>query len=185
MLPYSVFQGHTSRLFRLSLWYAMSKGFPYAASCRALGRQALRKPEGFPGADRRLRPVCRFGFRLDNDILFGEKGKVATIEDEEKLLNSEIFCFIGDADRHDPYVSPVYGEFNGFPPMYFAVGGHEMLLDDTLTVVKKLKENNIEVVLDVQHEMFHVYPLYGMLVPEGRKSFLDTMAFIKIKFNSK
>lgn len=120
-----------------------------------------------------------------NDILFGEKGKIASIEDQEKLLNGEIFCFIGDADRYDPYVSPVYGEFHGFPPMYFAVGGHEMLLDDTLTVAKKLKENNVEVVLDVQREMFHVYPLYGMFVPEGRKSFLDTMTFIKNKFAGK
>lgn len=117
-----------------------------------------------------------------HDILFGEKGRNASIEDEEELLNSEIYSFIGDADRHDPYVSPVYGEYHNFPPMYFTVGGHEMLLDDTLTVVKKLKEKGVEVGLDVQKEMFHIYPLYGMFVPEGRKSFLMTMDFIKNKF---
>ena len=52
-------------------------------------------------------------------------------------------------------------------------------------IIKKLKENNVEVVLDVQREMFHVYPLYGMFVPEGRKSFFDTMTFIKNKFAGK
>ncbi len=117
-----------------------------------------------------------------NDVLFGEKGKVATIEDEERLLNSEIFSFIGDADRSDPYVSPVYGNYHGFPPMYFAVGSHEMLLDDTLTIVEKLKKEGIYVGCDVQKEMFHIYPLYGMFVPEGRQSFLRTMNFMKEQF---
>ena len=117
-----------------------------------------------------------------NDVLFGEKGRAASIEDEEKLLNSEIFSFIGNADRSDPYVSPVYGEYHNFPPMYFTVGSHEMLLDDTLTIVEKLKKNGVSVGCDVQKEMFHIYPLYGMFVPEGRQSFLRTMEFVKNQF---
>ena len=85
---------------------------------------------------------------------------------------------MGDADRTCPYVSPVYGEYYDFPPMFFIAGGHEMLLSDTLTVMDKLKQCNVPADCDIQDEMFHVYPIYGGWLPEGKISFQKLLDFI-------
>lgn len=121
-------------------------------------------------------------FNYKHDIMFGEKGKEITEESRDRLLASEIFSFVGDADRTCPYVSPVYGEYYDFPPMFFIAGGHEMLLSDTLTVMDKLKKCNVPVDCDIQDEMFHVYPIYGGWLPEGKISFQKLLDFIKAQY---
>lgn len=113
------------------------------------------------------------------DIMFGEKGKKLTEENKRRLWNSEIFCYAGDADRTDPYVSPVYGEYHGFPPMFFAVGDEEMLLSDTLTIAEKLRRQGVPVECDVQPEMFHVYVVYHRLLPEAEESYQKMLRFIR------
>ena len=35
-------------------------------------------------------------------------------------------------DLKDPKVSPLYGNFTGFPPLLFLVGSNEILLSDSL-----------------------------------------------------
>ena len=53
-------------------------------------------------------------------------------------------AYIGDNDPHNPYISPIYGEFIGFPPMLMQVGTHEVLLSDTLTVAEKAKKKRLK-----------------------------------------
>ncbi len=116
------------------------------------------------------------------DVMFGEKNKQVTPEMKETFLNSEIYCFAKNADRTCPYVSPVYGEYHGFPPIYFTVGGEEMLLNDTLVVVEKLKKCGVTTVLEIQEDMFHTYPIYAPFLPEGVKSLKNIIEFIKNNF---
>lgn len=123
-----------------------------------------------------------FSANYGNDIMFGEKGKELTEEARERLIHSEIFCYAGDADRTDPYVSPVYGEYHDFPPMFFAAGGHEMLLSDTLTIVENLKKNAVPVEYDIQPEMFHIYAIYGNFIIEAKESYRKIILFINKQF---
>ena len=45
--------------------------------------------------------------------------------------------YIQDEDPTNPYISPLYGNFSGFPPMLIQVGSYEMLLSDSELVQKK------------------------------------------------
>ena len=118
------------------------------------------------------------------DVMFGEKGVQPSEESRVAFMQSDIFCFTGDADRTNPYVSPVYGEYYGFPPMLFTVGSHEMLLSDTLTIVEKLRREGCEVECDVKEGMFHIYPLYAKYIPESLDSHKRIMSFISRKLNT-
>ena len=113
------------------------------------------------------------------DPLFGEKGKAFDENKRADMLKCSLFTYVGDADRKSPYVSPVYGDYAGFPPMFFAVGGDEMLLDDTLTIVKNLQQNGVDVELDIGPAMFHIYPMFAAFIPEGKVAFDKTIAFVK------
>lgn len=119
------------------------------------------------------------------DVEIGERKTALTEEKRIRLLESDIYSFIGTADRKSPYLSPLFASYEGFPPMFFAVGESEMLLDDTLGVVKKLENSNIPVICERKPGMFHSYVLYKNMMPESRTSFGRIKQFVKENLNIK
>ncbi|KAL6596458.1 alpha/beta hydrolase fold-domain-containing protein [Neocallimastix sp. 'constans'] len=123
------------------------------------------------------------------DIILGGS-RPLTKEMVEQMKNSVSYSFMGDGDRNDPYISPVFADYSTFPKSIFFVGGDEMLLDDTLTVVKKIRENpNNDVELIVKEGMFHVYPILGSFsvmstkhdsyfLPEGKEGIERVKQFV-------
>lgn len=118
----------------------------------------------------------------DKDVMFGDQGQTLTEERKEKLLHGQMYCYIGDADRTNPYISPVFGDYHGFPPMFFTAGTHEMLLDDTLRIVEKLKACKVPVICELQPSMFHIYVVFARFVPEGKVSYHRLLHFIHDQF---
>jgi len=116
------------------------------------------------------------------DPILGDENGQLTKEDIIKDADIGTFCFIGDADRKDPYLSPIFGDYSTFPKSLFIVGSDEMLLDDTLAIVNKLKENNNDVELDCKEGMFHIFPIYSNMIPESRDSYNKMKKFVQETF---
>uniref|UniRef100_UPI00405698EA alpha/beta hydrolase n=1 Tax=Agathobacter sp. TaxID=2021311 RepID=UPI00405698EA len=105
---------------------------------------------------------------FEKDALFGKtKESIIYIND-----------YPGDEEKTHPYISPVFGEFHDFPPILIQVGSTEMLLSDSLVVAEKLKEAGCEVRLSVYEDMFHVFQMSGMLLPESKKAWTEVEKFI-------
>jgi epsilon-lactone hydrolase len=79
-----------------------------------------------------------------------------------------------------PYISPIYSDPTGLPPMYFQVSGSEILLDDTLRFEKKAKECGVDIEVHVWHNMLHVWQAFGFL-PEAAKAIKDIGMYIENK----
>ena len=62
-------------------------------------------------------------------------------------------------DLSDPLISPLFGDFEGFPPVYIQVGDNEMLLSDAVNLHKKLVKANVSVKIDVYKGMWHVFQM--------------------------
>ena len=62
-------------------------------------------------------------------------------------------------DLKNPYISPLFGDFTGFPPVYIQVGDNEILLSDSVELHKKLVEANVSVRLDCFDGMWHVFQM--------------------------
>jgi len=116
------------------------------------------------------------------DVLMGEKNSPMTEDKKELLKKSDLFCYIGDADRENPYVSPVFGDYTDFIKSLFVVGSDEVLLDDTLKIVEKIKEKGKDVELINTKGMFHTFPLYFKSIPEGKVAFERIKSFITESF---
>ena len=117
------------------------------------------------------------------DPVFGIRGQTPS-QDEvtELLMKSELYMWLGDNDRKDPYISPIYNEFDDtYPPILVTAGGHEMLLSDAETIVEKFKQAGVEATLYVGDEMFHAFNVY-QLFPEAQQALRVGDAFIKEKF---
>ncbi|MCR4584977.1 MAG: alpha/beta hydrolase [Lachnospiraceae bacterium] len=83
------------------------------------------------------------------------------------------------SDPWDPYISPVFGSYENFPPTLMQVGEREMLLDDTRDVARKLKEAGVPVREHVYPGMFHVFQLALLLFPESAEAWHEVRMFFK------
>lgn len=93
----------------------------------------------------------------------------------EMLLHSP---YIGENDAKNPLISPMYGNFTGFPPMLIQVGTHEMLYDDAASVAKKAKEQGVPVRFTVYEGMFHVFQMSGTVIPESKRAWEEVGTFM-------
>ena len=90
--------------------------------------------------------------------------------------------YIGDADPKNPYLSPLFGDFQGFPPVLMQVGSYEVLLSDTLGVADKLKQAGVRRRLSVYEGMFHVFQMGMDLIPESREAWNEVEEFLRITY---
>ena len=87
--------------------------------------------------------------------------------------------YFGKEDPANPYISPVNGKYEGFPPMLMQVGEYEMLLSDTLSVAKKAKEAGVLVKEHTYTGMFHVFQMGKLLYPEAKEAWVEVGRFIR------
>ncbi len=90
--------------------------------------------------------------------------------------------YIGGADPADPYLSPLYGDFTGLPPMLFQVGGYEVLLDDTREAARKAREVGVKVRCSIYDGMFHVFQMGLDLIPESREAWDEVEEYLRIVY---
>ena len=90
--------------------------------------------------------------------------------------------YIGDADPKDPYLSPLFGNFEGFPPMLMQVGSYEVLLDDTREAAKKARAEGVKVRCSVYDGMFHVFQMGLDLIPESREAWEEVGEYLRIVY---
>lgn len=99
----------------------------------------------------------------------------------KKRLQCYAKCYTDNTDI--PFVSPILGDFNGFPPSLIFVGGDEIMLSDSADLHKKLCESGCSSKLHIAPEMWHIYLLYNTKqAKEDRKMISE---FIKVILNGK
>lgn len=82
-------------------------------------------------------------------------------------------------DPRNPYISPVEGDFSGFPPMLMQVGEYEMLLSDTRQVAQKAREQGVRVYEHMYPGMFHVFQMGSLMYPESRQAWVEIGRFLR------
>jgi len=119
------------------------------------------------------------------DVLFGRKrSKMHEDDVREHLLNCGVFSYSKDADRSDPYLSPALADYHDFVPTIITVGTNEMLLDDSLTLYKKITEANGTVETIIGEGMYHCYPLYKLFSTTAKADFNRLMTFVNKYLNN-
>lgn len=88
--------------------------------------------------------------------------------------------YVGEADPKNPYISPLFGSLEGFPPMLVQVGSIEMLLSDSVSLAAKAKEAGVKVRLSVYEEMFHVFQMAELMLPESRQAWEEVGKFLRV-----
>lgn len=84
-----------------------------------------------------------------------------------------------DSNPEIPYISPVNGDYHGFPPMLMQVGEYEMLLSDTKTVARNAMDAGVTVKEHIYPGMFHVFQMGLLLYPEAKEAWIEVGRFIR------
>jgi monoterpene epsilon-lactone hydrolase len=94
---------------------------------------------------------------------------------------AEVCCkyYAGNYDRTLPWISPLYGDLHGLPPILIYAGEYETLLDDSTRFAEKAKAAGVDITLRVGEKMIHCYPLLAPLFPEATQALEEICAFIK------
>lgn len=107
---------------------------------------------------------------FEKDPLFGKTR-------DSLLYNKD---YLGDNDPTNEYISPLFGNYEGFPPMLIQVGSYEMLLSDSERVADKAKEAGVKVKLSVYEGMFHVFQMAYLNIPESKKAWMEVGKFLEV-----
>ncbi len=84
--------------------------------------------------------------------------------------------YAGTHDIRDPLISPVYGDFAGFPPTILTSGTRDLLLSDTVRVHRKLRQAGVAAALQVFEAQSHAQFLTPF-VPETEEAFGEIARF--------
>jgi acetyl esterase/lipase len=82
----------------------------------------------------------------------------------------------GQARLH-PWLSPLFGQWNGLPALYFIAASTEMLLDDSIRAQDRAVHAGVDARIDVWPEVPHVFPLFSFL-PEARQAVAQIVEFV-------
>jgi len=74
-------------------------------------------------------------------------------------------------DLKDPMLSPVYGDFSGFPPTILTSGTRDLLLSNTVRVHRKLRNAGVPSALQVFEGQSHAQYYRDINAPETKEAF--------------
>ena len=85
--------------------------------------------------------------------------------------------YAGPAGVTHPLVSPIFGDFAGFPPTIFTTGTRDILISDTVRAYRAMRAAGVTARLEVHEAMSHAEYIYCFDAPESAVAFQDIAAF--------
>ncbi|MCX7747562.1 MAG: alpha/beta hydrolase [Clostridia bacterium] len=85
-------------------------------------------------------------------------------------------------ENNDPassWISPLYGDFYGLPPMLIHGSECDIFLSDAVRLAEKAKNAGVDVTLKVWDKMWHIFHMSADLLPEGRAALREIYGYIK------
>ena len=87
--------------------------------------------------------------------------------------------YVGRADGRSPYLSPVFAELSGLPPLLLLVGEDELLLDDAVRVRDAATSVGTDVRVLIGKGMQHDWPLALPWLDESRLAWNAMRRFVE------
>lgn len=126
-----------------------------------------------PAAICSVSPVADLHFRFPSYTERAERDCVLYVNQGEVVKQ----LYVRDADTSNPFMSPYYADFTGFPPVYFVVSTEEMLFDDSILTHEKMLRQGVDSKLKVWEGMWHTFYMFD--VPESTECNQDIADFFK------
>lgn len=95
----------------------------------------------------------------------------------EGFIEDSLKLYAGDEDLKNPLISPVYGDFSGFPPTILISGTRDLLLSNTVRAHRKMRAAGVPAELHVYEGQSHADYLRAFKSPESKDALKEIAAF--------
>jgi len=112
------------------------------------------------------------------DSHFTNEGVDYVLTTYDGLLAGAARLYAGDHALTDPLISPVYGDFKGFPPTYLVSGTRDLFLSNTVRTHRKLRAAGVDADLNVYEGFSHAEYLKVLDSPESQQVFAELEEFL-------
>ncbi len=111
----------------------------------------------------------------------GDSYRANALKDISTLGSWDVWgdFYVGGNDPCQPWISPLFGDLRGLPPVLIVVGDHEILLDDSRRFAEKARLAGVDVTLRVWEGMVHCFPLFAPAFPEAAQAWEEVIAYIR------
>jgi epsilon-lactone hydrolase len=92
-------------------------------------------------------------------------------------LSHAALLYANGRDLKDPQLSPIYGDFTGFPPAILTSGTRDLFLSLTVLTHRKLRRAGVEAELQVFEGMSHAQYNFDAFAPETKETFGEIARF--------
>ncbi len=111
------------------------------------------------------------------DSLFTNEGIDRALVSYDGLLEGMAKLYADGRDLKTPLISPLYGDFEGFPPTYLVTGTRDLFLSDVVRVHRKMRVAGVVADLNVYEGVSHGdYMVIGS--PELQQAFGELAEFL-------
>lgn len=111
------------------------------------------------------------GYNMNRDLVLGRNASPLYKAVVDSTYSKGI-------DLKNPQLSPLYANLTGLPPMLIQAGGYELLLDDSIELMRKAASNDVDVTLTVYPGMPHEFSLMMPELDDSVASFREIRDFV-------
>ena len=86
--------------------------------------------------------------------------------------------YVGNHDPSDPYLSPLYADLTGLPPMLVHASVDDVFLDDATRFVEKARHAGVDVTFKVWENLWHIFHLSADILPEGKRAVQEVCNYL-------
>jgi acetyl esterase/lipase len=86
--------------------------------------------------------------------------------------------YVGHHDPTDPYLSPLYADLSGFPPVLIHASEDDVFLDDATRFAEKARHAGVDVTIKVWEKMWHIFHLSADMLPEGQRAVQEVCGYL-------
>ncbi|WP_272911734.1 alpha/beta hydrolase [Loktanella sp. M215] len=112
------------------------------------------------------------------DSLSVNEGVDNVLVSYDGFLSDAARLYAGDTALTDPGVSPVHGDFAGFPPTLLISGTRDLLLSDTVRTQRALRQAGVEANVQIFEAFSHGQYLFDPVAPETLEIFAEITCFL-------
>lgn len=118
-------------------------------------------------------PIIDFTGSLDRTI-----HKIDDFTVKEGCLKPLNRIYVAENNANNPYISPLYGDYSGFPPTFITCDSNETLYADSKELYKKCEQENVDVEMVEMTGAFHAFATIGTGSPETKRILEENISFI-------
>ena len=116
----------------------------------------------------------------NGDSLYVNEGIDRKIVTYDGFITAAAKLYANGTNLKDPGLSPVYGDFSGFPPTMLVTGTRDLFLSFTVRVHRKMKASGVVADLNVYEGLSHVEYFIVPDAPESIEVYSELKKFLKL-----